>query len=80
MIDFTKYKENLSVEAFVSIVSRDIIKNMDDDTREIFKNGISYFDIHFSYVVLCQDLKQIKMRNFQRKANACFLSGIGVIV
>ena len=49
MIDFTKYKENLSVEAFVSIVSRDIIKNMDDDTREIFKNGISYFDIHFSY-------------------------------
>lgn len=36
MIDFTKYKENLSVEAFVSIVSRDIIKNMDDDTRGIF--------------------------------------------
>ena len=22
---------------------------MDDDTREIFKKGISYFDIHFSY-------------------------------
>jgi len=63
MIDFTKYKENLSVEAFVSIVSRDIIKNMDDDTREIFKKGISHFDIHFSYVVLCQDLKQIKMRS-----------------
>ena len=49
MIDFTNYKENLSVDAFVSIVSRDVIKNMDDDTREIFKKGISYFDIHFSY-------------------------------
>jgi hypothetical protein len=33
MIDFTKYKENLSVEAFVSIVSRDVIKNMDDNSR-----------------------------------------------
>ena len=38
MIDFTKYKENLSVDAFVSIVSRDIINNLDDDTRENFKN------------------------------------------
>ena len=49
MIDFTKYKENLSVDAFVSIVSRDIINNLDEDTREKFKKGISLFDIHFSY-------------------------------
>jgi hypothetical protein len=49
MIDFTKYKENLSVDAFVSIVSRDIINNLDDDTRENFKKYISFGEIHFSY-------------------------------
>lgn len=38
MIDFTNYKENLSVDAFVSIVSRDTINNLDDDSRKIVKN------------------------------------------
>ena len=28
------------------------------------------------YVVLCQDLKQIKMRTFQRQTNICFLSNV----
>ena len=27
-------------------------------------------------VVLCQDLKQIKMRTFQRQTNICFLSNV----
>ena len=33
-----------------------------------------------SGVVLCQDLKQIKMRIFQRKANVCSLSYIYAII
>ena len=31
---------------------------------------------HMKIVVLCQDLKQIKMRIFQRKTNFCFLGCI----
>ena len=33
MIDFSKYKEDLSVDAFVSIVSKDIITELDDDKK-----------------------------------------------
>ena len=29
LIDFSKYKENLSIDAFVSIVSKDFIKELD---------------------------------------------------
>ena len=37
LIDFSKYKENLSIDAFVSIVSKDIIKELDDATKNKLK-------------------------------------------
>ena len=49
MIDFSKYKKNLSVDAFISIVPKDIFKDLDDDTKERLKNGISFVDIYFSF-------------------------------
>ena len=49
LIDFSKYKENLSIDAFVSIVSKDFIKELDDATKNKFKNGISFIEMHFSY-------------------------------
>ncbi len=49
MIDFSKFKENLSVDAFVSIVSKDIVKELDAKTKGKLKNGISFFEIDICY-------------------------------
>lgn len=38
MIDFSKYKDDLSVDAFVSVVFKDIIKELDDDKKVKLKN------------------------------------------
>ena len=51
MIDFSKYKENLTADAFISIVSKDIIKELDAGTKEKIKADSSYFDIHFSFAL-----------------------------
>ena len=49
MIDFNRYKENISVEAFVSIVSKDILKELTDEEKCKLKNGITFSDVHFSF-------------------------------
>ena len=49
MIDFNNYKENISVEAFVDIVSKDILKELTDEEKCKLKNNIIFSDVQFSF-------------------------------
>ncbi len=49
MIDFSNYKEALSVDAFVSIVTKDIIKGLDDTQKNMLKEKIPFSEAHFHY-------------------------------
>ncbi len=54
-MDFSMYKENLSADAFVDIVSKAIIKDLDDITKIKLRNGITFTEAHFSYGLLIRN-------------------------
>ena len=49
MIEFNNYKENISVEAFVAIVSKDIFKELTAEEKCMLKNDITSSSVHFSF-------------------------------
>ena len=51
------------------------VKCVYPDTREYYTDDYSFI-CNLGILVLCQDLKQIKMRTFQRQTNICFLSNV----
>lgn len=59
------------------------VEKYHQERKGIFHDSKTFSDFdrsYSTYMVLCQDLKQIKMRIFHRKINICSLSCIYAII
>ena len=71
-------KEKISEEDFRDIDMGKYAEDYSDDGLwDKIRDNVASIGLTLIYkVVLCQDLKQIKMRTFQRQTNICFLSNV----